>query len=75
MKKTFDVFYDEDKELFYCYLDDKESNLITSQFFIDILIEIAKMYDYVATDIYSESYYRVVLEDVLGITINTHFDY
>ena len=79
MKKTFDIFFDEDKELFYCYLDEEDSILITSQFFVDILLEIAKIYDHaiVCTPkyVYSESEYLAVLEYVLGITINTHFDY
>lgn len=72
MQKEFVVEWEDDSEQFYC----KIGNVCyCSPFFSDILNEIARQFDYVYKQKYSESHYKGTLEADLGIVIHLNFDY
>ncbi|MEG2707466.1 MAG: hypothetical protein RR959_09005 [Erysipelotrichaceae bacterium] len=72
MQKEFIIEDDEELNKFTC---DVNGVLRCSPFIRDLLDDIAKLYDYTYKERYSESHYKIMLEEDLGISIKLNFDY
>lgn len=72
MQKEFIVEWEDDLDKFSCEIGDV---CYCSPFLEDILDDIAKRFDYVYKEKYSESHYKATLEADLGIVIHLNFDW
>ena len=72
MQTEFIIEYEDDLNKFSCEIN----GIVRCSLFIqDLLDDIANLFDYVYEEQYSESHYKVALEQDLGIKINFNFEY
>ena len=72
MQTEFNIEWEDDLNKFYC---DINGVLRCSPFVGDLLDDIAWLFSYKYKDMYSESHYKIMLEEDLGISIKFNFDY
>lgn len=72
MQTEFIIEYEDDLGKFYCEIN---GVVRCSPFVRDILDDIANLFGYVYKEQYSESHYKVALEQDLVISIKFNFDY
>ena len=71
-QSQYTITYDDFNDSFLCVID---GETISANFVGEILSYIAKLYDYEPKIIHSESYFVVVLQEELNITIKLEFEY
>ena len=72
MQTEFDIEWEDDFSKFSCEI---EGRIRCSPFVEDILNDISTLYRYTYVKQISESHYKLMLEQELGIKINFNFDY
>jgi hypothetical protein len=72
MQTEFNIEWGEGIQEFYCYV---EGEFRCSPFVDDLLNDISSLYGYTYVKQISESHYKLMLEQELGIKINFNFDY
>lgn len=72
MQTEFIIEWEDDLEKFYC---DINGVLRCSLFLRDLLDDIANLFGYEYEEQYSESHYKIMLEEDLSISIKLNFDY
>lgn len=72
MQTEFIIEYEDDLDKFTCEIGE---TIRCSVFVRDLLDDIANLFGYKYEEQYSESHYKIMLEENLGITIKLGFDY
>lgn len=72
MQKEFIIEWEEELGKFSC---DVNGIIRCSPFLRDLLDDIANLFNYKYEEQYSESHYKLMLEETQGITIKLDFDY
>lgn len=72
MQTEFTIEYEDDLDKFTCEIG---QTIRCSLFVRDLLDDICNLFGYKYEEQYSESHYKVALEQDLGISIKFNFDY
>lgn len=72
MQTEFIIEYEDDLDKFTCEIG---QTVRCSLFVRDLLDDIANLFGYKYEEQYSESHYKIMLEEDLGITIKLDFEY